>query len=79
MSEDSGCVQEPAGPVLQHRAAAHRAPGGAAGVKVVDSVSVGAVAPFNPDIEREGPAPAIVLMWRSQVAAAGGLLIASPE
>lgn len=50
-----------------------------AGVEVVDSVSVGAVAPFNPDIEREGPEPATVLQWRSQVAAVGGLLIASPE
>lgn len=35
-----------------------------AGVEVVDSFSVGAVAPFNPDIERDGPAPATVLQWR---------------
>lgn len=51
-----------------------------AGVDVVDSISVGAVPPFNPDIERDGPAPAAVGAWREQVAAAdGGVLIASPE
>jgi chromate reductase len=51
-----------------------------AGVAVVDSVSVGDVPPFNPDIARDGPAPAAVITWREQVAAAdGGVLIASPE
>lgn len=51
-----------------------------AGVEVVDSVSVGDVPPFNPDVERDGPAPAVVVRWRAQVAAAdGGVLIASPE
>jgi chromate reductase, NAD(P)H dehydrogenase (quinone) len=50
-----------------------------AGVEVVDSLSVGDVPPFNPDIERDGPAPAQVVTWRAQVAAAEGVLIASPE
>jgi chromate reductase, NAD(P)H dehydrogenase (quinone) len=53
---------------------------GPAGVEVVESISVGDVPPFNPDIERDGTAPAVVVEWRSQVAAAdGGVLIASPE
>lgn len=51
-----------------------------AGVEVVDAVSVGDVPPFNPDVERDGPAPAVVASWRAQVAEAdGGVLIASPE
>jgi chromate reductase len=50
-----------------------------AGVDVVDSLSVGDVPPFNPDVEKEGPAPAAVVEWRAQVAAADGVLIASPE
>jgi NAD(P)H-dependent FMN reductase len=50
-----------------------------AGVQVTDSVPVGEVPPFNPDIERDGPAPGAVDEWRAQVAAADGVLIASPE
>lgn len=51
-----------------------------AGVELVDSISVGDIPPFNPDIERDGPAPAPVVEWRQQVAAAdGGVLFASPE
>jgi NAD(P)H-dependent FMN reductase len=50
------------------------------GVEVVDSLSVGDVPAFNPDLEREGiEAPPAVVEWRSQVAGAGGVLIASPE
>src|SRR4051794_30181891 len=51
-----------------------------AGVEVVDSMSVGDVPAFNPDLEREGAtAPAAVVEWRAQVAGADGVLIASPE
>lgn len=51
-----------------------------AGVELVDSISVGDIPPFNPDVERGGPAPATVVEWRQQVAAAdGGVLFASPE
>ena len=51
-----------------------------AGVEDVDSISVGDIPPFNHDVERDGPAPAVVVAWREQVAAAdGGVLIASPE
>ena len=51
-----------------------------AGVELVDSISVGDIPPFNPDVERDGPAPAVVSAWRRQVAAAeGGVLFASPE
>lgn len=51
-----------------------------AGVEVVDSISVGDVPPFNPDVERDGPAPATVVEWRRQVVEAdGGVLFASPE
>lgn len=56
---------------------AHRA--APAGVDVVDSIAVGDVPAFNPDIERDGPAPEAVAAWRDQVATAGGVLIASPE
>lgn len=50
------------------------------GIEVVDAMSVGDVPPFNPDLERDGPAPATVVEWRRQVAEAdGGVLIASPE
>ena len=50
------------------------------GVEVVDAISVGDIPPFNPDVERDGPAPAVVVAWRRQVAAAdGGVLFASPE
>jgi len=49
------------------------------GVDVVDSVPVGDVPHFNPDIERDGPAPAAVSALRAQVEAADGVLIASPE
>jgi len=52
-----------------------------AGVEVVDSVSVGDIAPFNPDVDRDGGpgAPPAVVEWRRQVAEAGGVLFASPE
>lgn len=43
-----------------------------AGVEVIDSVPVGDVPAFNPDVERDGPAPAAVVEWRAQVAGAGG-------
>jgi chromate reductase len=49
------------------------------GVEVVDSISVGDVPPFDPDVERDGPAPGVVVAWREQVAGADGVLIASPE
>jgi len=49
------------------------------GVKVVDAVSVGDIAPFNPDIEREGPPPEAVAILRAQIGAADGVVIASPE
>ncbi len=47
-------------------------------VEVVDSISVGDVPPFNPDIER-GPAPEPVEQLRHQVATADAVLFASPE
>jgi NAD(P)H-dependent FMN reductase len=51
-----------------------------AGVDVTDAMSVGDVPPFNPDLERAGAAaPPVVVEWRAQVAAADGVLIASPE
>ena len=51
-----------------------------AGVEVLDALSAGEIPPFNPDVERDGPAPAPVVTWRAEVAAAdGGVLIASPE
>ena len=49
------------------------------GVEVVDAVSVGDIAHFNPDLDREGDTPAAVTDFRAQVAAADGVLIASPE
>jgi chromate reductase len=49
------------------------------GVELVDSVSVGDVAPFNPDLDRAGATPAAVTELRAQVAGAAGVLIASPE
>jgi chromate reductase len=49
------------------------------GVELVDSVSVGDVAPFNPDLDREGATPDAVTELRAQVAGADGVLIASPE
>lgn len=58
-------------------ATAHRVAG--EGVEVVDSVSVGDLVAFNPDIERDGDAPAPVTALRSQMAAADGVLIATPE
>ena len=58
------------------RTARRIAPGA---VDVVDSVPVGDVPHFNPDIERDGPAPAAVRELRAQVQAADGVLIASPE
>ncbi|MDQ3898173.1 MAG: NAD(P)H-dependent oxidoreductase [Actinomycetota bacterium] len=48
-------------------------------VEVVDSISVGDVPPFNPDVERVGPAPDAVRVLREQVATADGVLFASPE
>ncbi|MDQ2826677.1 MAG: NAD(P)H-dependent oxidoreductase, partial [Actinomycetota bacterium] len=56
---------------------AHRV--ASAGVEVVDAVSVGDVPPFNPDIERDGPPPAVVNALRAQIGSADGVLIASPE
>ena len=50
-----------------------------AGVEIVDALSVAAVPHFNPDLEKDGPAPYAVGAWRAQVAAADGVLIASPE
>jgi len=50
-----------------------------AGVEVVDAISVGDVAPYNPDLDRQGSTPGAVLQWRAQVADAAGVLIASPE
>ena len=50
-----------------------------AGVEIIHSLSVGDVPPFNPDLERDGPAPDAVDGWRGQMAAANGVLIASPE
>ncbi|HJV08229.1 MAG TPA: NADPH-dependent FMN reductase, partial [Acidimicrobiales bacterium] len=50
-----------------------------AGVEVVDSIPVGDIPAFNPDVERDGPGPAAVVTWRGQVAASAGVLIASPE
>jgi NAD(P)H-dependent FMN reductase len=49
------------------------------GVELVDSVSVGDIAPFNPDVDRDGGTPAAVAEFRGQVKAADGVLIASPE
>jgi chromate reductase len=49
------------------------------GVEVVDAISVADVPPFNPDVERLGPAPKAVATWRTEVAGAAGVLIASPE
>jgi NAD(P)H-dependent FMN reductase len=49
-----------------------------AGVEVVDAMSVGDVPAFNPDLDREGT-PAVVAAFRAQVAAADGVLLASPE
>jgi NAD(P)H-dependent FMN reductase len=58
-------------------ATAHRiAP---AEVDLVDSTSVGDIAPFNPDLDRTGDTPPEVVELRAQVAQAAGLLIASPE
>lgn len=48
-------------------------------VELVDSVSVGDIAPFNPDLDRDGETPATVAELRAQVKAADGVLIASPE
>lgn len=50
-----------------------------AGVEIADSISVGDVAPFNPDLDRQGTTPAAVLQWRAQVSGADGVLFASPE
>lgn len=52
-----------------------------AGVEILDSISVGDIAPFNPDLEREGGAgaPPAVVEWRAQVAGADAVLFASPE
>src|SRR5947209_6705715 len=49
------------------------------GVEVVDAVSVGDVPHFNPDLDRDGATPDEVTRLRAQVAAADGVLIASPE
>ncbi len=49
------------------------------GVDLVDAVSVGDVAHFNPDLDRDGATPAGVTALRAQVGAADGVLIASPE
>lgn len=49
------------------------------GVELVDSVSVGDVAHFNPDLDRDGATPAAVTELRAQVAGARAVLIASPE
>lgn len=38
-----------------------------AGVDVVDSISASDIPPFNPDLERDGPAPAGVVEWRAVV------------
>jgi NAD(P)H-dependent FMN reductase len=46
---------------------------------MLDAVSVGDIAPFNPDLDRDGTTPAAVSELRAQVAAADGVLIASPE
>ena len=72
----SGSLQARSSNAALLRTAHRMAP---AGVEVVDSVSVGDVAPFNPDVERDGSAPDTVATWRAQVAAADGVLIASPE
>jgi len=48
------------------------------GVEIVDSISVGDVPHFNPDLDA-GTAPDAVRTLRSQVAEADGVLIASPE
>ncbi len=50
-----------------------------AGVEVVDAVSAADIAPFNPDVDRDGATPDAVVAWRAQVGGAGGVLIASPE
>jgi chromate reductase len=50
-----------------------------AGLDVVDSVPVGDLPAFNPDTEHDGAAPDVVMAWRAQIAAADGVLIASPE
>ncbi|MGI8809768.1 MAG: NADPH-dependent FMN reductase [Acidimicrobiales bacterium] len=49
------------------------------GVQLVDAISVGDIAPFNPDLDRQGATPDAVADWRAQVATADGVLIASPE
>jgi chromate reductase len=49
------------------------------GVDLVDSVSVGEIAHFNPDLDRDGATPAAVTELRAQVASADGVLVASPE
>lgn len=50
----------------------------AAGVEVDRAVPVGDVPPFNPDLDGDG-APAAVTRLRAQLAAADGVLIATPE
>ena len=50
-----------------------------AGVELVEAVSVGDIAAFNPDLDRDGQAPAAVATFRAQVAGADGVLFASPE
>jgi chromate reductase len=72
----SGSLQTRSSNAALLRTASREAP---ADVEIVDSVPVGDVPPFNPDIERGGAAPEVVERWRAQVAAAGGVLIASPE
>jgi NAD(P)H-dependent FMN reductase len=49
------------------------------GVELVDAVSVGDVAHFNPDLDRNGATPPAVTTFRAQVGGADGVLIASPE
>src|SRR5215213_7291854 len=49
-------------------------------LEIAESMSMGDVPAFNPDLERDGAgAPPAVVEWRAQVAAADGVLIASPE
>lgn len=73
----SGSLQDRSSNAALLRTAHRVAP---AGVEVTDSLSVGQIPPFNPDLERDGrTAPEPVVRWRAQVAAADGLLIASPE
>jgi NAD(P)H-dependent FMN reductase len=49
------------------------------GAELVDSVSVGDVAHFNPDLDRDGATPPAVSEFRAQIQGAAGVLIASPE